>query len=55
MEIAFLAPQLLLMPLTFGLAHMVTWAVDNPIMKFSGWLYQLTLVVMPDGRGSKSE
>ncbi|KAE8350084.1 acyltransferase family-domain-containing protein [Aspergillus coremiiformis] len=54
LEMAFLAPQLLLMPLTLVLANMVTWAVENPIMKSSGWLYQVTLA-MPDGTGGKSE
>lgn len=55
METAFLVPQIILIPLTFGLANFVTWSIDKPSMGFSRWLYQLTLVPLPDGRGEKSE
>lgn len=55
METAFLVPQIILIPLTFGLANFVTWAVDKPSMRFSRWLYRLTLVSSPDDRRAKSE
>ncbi|GKZ36769.1 hypothetical protein AbraIFM66950_007966 [Aspergillus brasiliensis] len=56
MEVGFLVPQiLLLIPVTFGLAHMVTWAVDQPSMKFARWLYRWSLVVERDRGMGKRE
>lgn len=56
MEIAFLVPQVLLIPLTFGLANFVTWAIDKPTIKLSRWLYRLTLIsFLENGRGERHE
>ncbi|OOF95811.1 hypothetical protein ASPCADRAFT_168486 [Aspergillus carbonarius ITEM 5010] len=55
MEVAFLISQIfVLIPMTFGLAHLVTWAVDRPSVKFAQWLYGRSLIAMP-GRGRKGE
>lgn len=35
LEIALLVPQVLLIPLTIGLASFVTWAIDKPTRKLS--------------------
>lgn len=39
LEVSFLAPHLVLLPLTFWLAEMVTRLVDEPSVKFVQWLY----------------
>ncbi|CEI66612.1 hypothetical protein FVEN_g10190 [Fusarium venenatum] len=43
LELAFLLPQLILVPLTFGLADVVTRALDTPSVKFAAWLYKKAL------------
>jgi peptidoglycan/LPS O-acetylase OafA/YrhL len=40
LELSFLAPQLVLLPLTFWLAEMATRAFDEPAVKFAQWLYR---------------
>jgi peptidoglycan/LPS O-acetylase OafA/YrhL len=43
LEIAFLVPNLLLLPLTLWVADLVTRAVDEPAVKFAAWLYRRML------------
>ncbi|KAK4226569.1 acyltransferase 3 [Podospora fimiseda] len=40
LEPAFLLPQLILLPLTFWVADVVTRMVDEPTVKFSAWMYK---------------
>ncbi|KUJ06584.1 uncharacterized protein LY89DRAFT_692396 [Mollisia scopiformis] len=47
MEVGFLVPHLILLPVTFWLAELVTKLFDEPSVTFSQWLYGRTL------RGSK--
>ncbi|RFN49328.1 hypothetical protein FIE12Z_6400 [Fusarium flagelliforme] len=42
-EMAFLVPQLILVPLTFGLAHVITRFIDTPSVKFAAWFYRKAL------------
>ena len=42
-DFAFLASQLILFPVTFWLAEMVTRVFDEPSVKFAQWLYNRTL------------
>lgn len=42
-EMAFLIPQLILVPLTFGLAHVITRFIDMPSVKFAAWFYRKAL------------
>jgi len=42
-EMAFLVPQLILVPLTFGLAHVITRFIDMPSVKFAAWFYRKAL------------
>jgi len=46
LEIAFLVPNLLLLPVTLWAADFVTRTVDTPAVKFSAWLYK---VIQGDG------
>ncbi|AEO58188.1 hypothetical protein MYCTH_2305381 [Thermothelomyces thermophilus ATCC 42464] len=39
LELAFLAPHLILLPITLYLAELVTKAVDEPSVRFAHWLY----------------
>ncbi|KAI9147589.1 O-acetyltransferase PaAT-1 [Paramyrothecium foliicola] len=43
LEVAFLLPHLLLLPLTLLLAEMGTRAFDKPSVKIASWLYKTTL------------
>jgi peptidoglycan/LPS O-acetylase OafA/YrhL len=43
LELAFWVPQLLLIPVTFYAAEVVTKLFDEPSVKFSNWLYRKTL------------
>ncbi|KAK4153588.1 acyltransferase family-domain-containing protein [Chaetomidium leptoderma] len=40
LEIAFLAPHLILLPVTFYVAEVVTRAFDEPSVRFPQWLYK---------------
>lgn len=40
LEVSFLAPQVVLFPLTLWLADVVTRAFDDPAVRFSQWLYR---------------
>ncbi|TPX07657.1 uncharacterized protein E0L32_010655 [Thyridium curvatum] len=40
LELAFLLPHLVLLPLTFWVAEMVTRFVDEPSVRFPAWLYR---------------
>ena len=35
--------QLILVPLTFGLAHVITRFIDTPSVKFAAWFYRKAL------------
>ena len=43
MELAFLVPHLILLPVTFWLAEIVTTVVDEPTIKFTQWVYGKTM------------
>lgn len=43
LELCFLAPHVILLPLTLWLAEIVTKIFDEPSVKFSQWAYELTL------------
>ncbi|TAQ88833.1 hypothetical protein B7494_g2853 [Chlorociboria aeruginascens] len=43
LEMSFLLPHLVLLPVTLWLAEMVTKLVDDPSVKFAQWLYGRTL------------
>jgi peptidoglycan/LPS O-acetylase OafA/YrhL len=43
LEVSFLVPNLILMPLTLALSEAVTRWVDTPSVTFSSWLYRKTL------------
>lgn len=43
LDVAFLAPQIVLLPLTFWLAEILTKLVDEPSVRFSQWLYHQAL------------
>ena len=40
LELAFLLPQMILLPLTFWVADVVTRGVDEPSVRFAAWLYR---------------
>ncbi|KIL96002.1 hypothetical protein FAVG1_00741 [Fusarium avenaceum] len=43
LELSVLLPQLILVPLTFGLAHFATRFIDTPCVKFAAWFYKKAL------------
>jgi peptidoglycan/LPS O-acetylase OafA/YrhL len=47
LELAFWAPQLILLPVTLYAAEVVTKLVDEPSVKISTWLYTKTLAPSP--------
>ncbi|CAM1507722.1 Fc.00g045700.m01.CDS01 [Cosmosporella sp. VM-42] len=47
LEVSFLVPHILLLPITFFLADMVTRCIDTPSVKFASWLYKRTLGESP--------
>lgn len=47
LEVNFLAPQLILLPLTLWLAELVTKMIDEPSVRFAQWLYRRTLPSAP--------
>ena len=44
LEISFLLPHLILLPVTFYVAEVVTRALDEPSVRFPQWLYKATTV-----------
>lgn len=50
LEVSFLLPHLILMPVTLCLADFVTRAIDRPSVRFTGWLYRKTLPEAPSKR-----
>ena len=48
LEVSFFLPNLILLPLTLGLADLVTRVIDRPSVVFAGWLYRKTLPKGPD-------
>lgn len=40
LELSFLLPQLILLPLTFFMAEIVTRSIDTPSVRFASWLYK---------------
>lgn len=47
LEVAFLVPHLILLPVTFYLAEVVTRAFDEPSVRFPQWLYKTTSASRP--------
>lgn len=47
LELAFLLPQMFLLPVTLGVAEFATRIVDKPSVQFAAWLYGKTLHNMP--------
>ncbi|KAL3462813.1 acyltransferase 3 [Aspergillus heterothallicus] len=45
MELSFLAPHFILLPVTLWLAEVVTRVVDGPSVKFASWLYRRFLAL----------
>ncbi|KAK3390630.1 acyltransferase family-domain-containing protein [Podospora didyma] len=43
LEIAFVIPQMILLPLTLWVADLTTRIVDEPSVRFASWLYKRTL------------
>lgn len=43
LEVSFLLPHIILLPATLCLADLVTRMVDQPAVRFAGWLYRKTL------------
>lgn len=43
LELSFLAPHLIILPITLWLAQIVTRLFDEPSVKFSRWAYRMTL------------
>jgi peptidoglycan/LPS O-acetylase OafA/YrhL len=43
LEMSFLVPHLILLPVTLWLAEIVTRFIDEPSVKFSQWLYNRTM------------
>ncbi|KAE9372641.1 hypothetical protein N431DRAFT_505001 [Stipitochalara longipes BDJ] len=41
--LSFLIAQLIILPLTLGIAEVVTWTIDKPSNNFSHWLYRKTI------------
>ncbi|KAK8045939.1 hypothetical protein PG996_014003 [Apiospora saccharicola] len=47
LEVSFLLPQIVLLPVTIWLAEIVTRAIDEPSVKFAQWLYSKMLPRAP--------
>jgi len=47
LELSFLLPHLIILPVTLWLAEVVTKTVDKPTVKFTQWLYAKTLAPPP--------
>ena len=47
LDLAFLVPHLILLPVTLWLADVVTKVIDEPSIKFAQWLYGKTLASSP--------
>lgn len=47
LEVSFLLPHIIILPVTLGLAELVTRGVDTPCVKLAGWLYRKTLDDLP--------
>ncbi|KAI9827427.1 MAG: hypothetical protein M1819_006968 [Sarea resinae] len=47
LDMAFLAPQLILLPVTLWLAEVATKLIDEPSVKFAQWAYRMTLAPPP--------
>ena len=45
LELAFLVPNLVNLPVTLWVAECVTKAFDEPAVRFSQWLYRRTLAM----------
>ncbi|CAG9949927.1 unnamed protein product [Clonostachys rosea f. rosea IK726] len=53
-ELSFLAPHLILLPLTLFVADLVTRGIDTPSVRFAAWLYKQTLGDASNG-GNKTK
>ena len=47
LELSFLLPHLIILPVTLWMAELVTRAVDKPTVRFVGWAYRKTLAPPP--------
>ena len=47
LELSFLLPHIIIFPVTFGLAELVTRLVDSPCQRFAAWLYKQTVEDLP--------
>ncbi|KAK7432169.1 hypothetical protein QQZ08_001114 [Neonectria magnoliae] len=43
LEISYLLPHIVLVPVTFGLAELVTRFIDTPSVRFASWFYKKTM------------
>jgi peptidoglycan/LPS O-acetylase OafA/YrhL len=48
LELAFLVPHIILLPLTIFVSDLVTRAIDTPSVQFANWLYKQTLPEAPE-------
>lgn len=46
-EVSFLLPHIILLPVTLGLAEIITRMVDTPCVKIAAWFYKRTLEDVP--------
>lgn len=53
LEVSFLVPHIILLPVTLFLAEVVTRGIDTPSVRFAGWLYRKTLAGAP-GKQAKA-
>lgn len=43
LELSYVLPQLVLIPVTYGMAELVTRGIDTPSVKFASWFYRKAL------------
>ncbi|KAH7013909.1 acyltransferase family-domain-containing protein [Ilyonectria destructans] len=53
LEISFLVPHIILLPVTCCLAEITTRAIDTPSVKFAAWVYKKTLGSSPTMRAKE--
>lgn len=51
LEPAFLLPNIIILPVTFWMAHLVTKYIDDPSVRVTQWLYNKTLSRSPQLKG----
>lgn len=55
LEVAFLLPHLVLLPVTFWCAEVVTRFIDEPAVRFAQWFYRRTLAAPVGGASTSGE